>query len=420
MSDEATMAVIKTDDGVLFLGSEKALSVFDSQSQLVARKMTSTTLARAGRALGAVDQIQANSGRWVKLTSESAAFLKKSGVSEVTSGVVRAKNGQILKHLKFEHAALLTPAAPAALAAMATQASLEAALAEIKEYLAAIDAKLDRLLKQRKIETLGQLGGVTLAIDEADSIYRETGVVSSVTWSKVQGNSLALQTMQAEAIAQLNALAEDVSERVGDTDASAKALEVAQNDAPFWLGVLARTLALQDRQYVLELARVADDEPSQLETHRQGIKVARADRTTRIIQSLEAIGSSVRKSAELTNFARVANPFSSQAVTNHANRLGQSVKDFAEHADLQLAGIDQLDQTRWGHAAKALLGDAASRVGSTSADVANRAKALGDQIQERRDDALLAKAEKVKDKRGVKPELAAEIGADPATAAADD
>lgn len=412
MSDEATMAVIRTDDGVLLLGSENVLAAFDNQPGLSPRKMTSTTLARAGRALGAAEQIQANSGRWVKLTSESAAFLKKAGVSDVTAGVVRAKNGQILKHLKFEHAALLTPAAPAALAAMATQASLEAALAEIKEYLAVIDAKLDRLLKQRKIETLGQLGGVTLALDEADSIYTATGVVSSVTWSKVQGNSLALQTMQAEAIAQLHALADDVKERAGDTDQSAKALELARNDAPFWLGVLARTLALQDRQYVLELARVADDEPTQLEAHRQGIRVARADRTTRIIQSLDAISASVRKSAELTNFARVANPFSSQAVTNHSNGVNQSVKEFAEHADLQLAGVDQLDQTRWGRAAKALVGDAALRVSSTSADVAGRAKALGTQIQDRRDEVLLAKAEKVKDKRGTKLELTAGSGLD--------
>lgn len=127
----------------------------------------------------------------------------------------------------------------------------------------------------------------------------------------------------------------------------------------------------------------------------------------------------MRKSAELTNFARVANPFSSQAVTKQANRVNQSVKEFAEHADLHLAGVDQLDQTRWGHAAKALLGDTASRVSSTSADVAGRAKSLNTQIQERREDALLAKADKVRGQRGAQLELGAEPEPDAAVSSAE-
>lgn len=80
------------------------------------------------------------------------------------------------------------------LATMATQYALEAALDEITAYLEVIDAKLDQLLKQRKTETLGQLGGIAMAIEEANAIYNETDGVSLVTWSKVQ---FALQTMQA-------------------------------------------------------------------------------------------------------------------------------------------------------------------------------------------------------------------------------
>lgn len=417
---EGTIVMIESDDGVLLLGPEDLLSAFDAQYQEKSRPLTSQTLARTGNVLGAGAQLQATSGRWLKLTAESTQYLKSNGVAQIRSGVVRGKDlahvargGQIAKHLKFESLALATPAAPAALAAIATQAALEAALNEITEYLKVIDAKLDQLLKQRKIETLGQMGGVTLAIEEANSIYTHTGKVSSVTWSKVQANSLALQTMQAEAVAQLHSLADEVKQRVGNTDQSAKALDHAQKDAPFWLGVLARTMALQDRQYVLELARVADAEPSQLEDHRQGIQVARADRARRISRSLDTINASVRQSADLTNLDRVANPFNAPEVTIRANHVTRSISEFAEHADLELIQADQLDRTLWGSAARALLGDAGSRVNAKSTEAASRAKALGTHFQERRENALLARAQKIKDKRRAAEEVTTDRESEP-------
>lgn len=173
----------------------------------------------------------AQSGRWVKLDRQSHEAVKaaqKAGMGKVLSGVLRGDKGRIIKHLKFEDlakGAALTPAAPAVMGAMATQYALEAALDDITAYLETIDLKLDQLLKQRKTETLGQIGGVSLAIDEAAAILDETGTVSPVTWSKVQATSLALQTMQAEAVAQLQAVAENVTTAGGDVDKAAKALE---------------------------------------------------------------------------------------------------------------------------------------------------------------------------------------------------
>lgn len=408
---EGTIVIHQSDDGILLLGPEDSLSVFDHVPQLRTHRITQRTLARAANATELVSVAQAKSGRWLKLTPESAAYLRDAGVKVATSGVVRrndlpaGRGSQIVKHLKFERLPVATPAAPAALAAMATQAALEAALADIAKYLAAIDAKLDQLLKQRKIEVLGQLGGVTLAIEEADTIHTETGAVSSVTWSKVQANSLALQMMQVEAVAQLNALADYVREAANDTDGAAQALFRAQKDAPFWLGVLARTMALQDRQYVLELARVGEDEPTQLEAHRQGIRIVRAKRTRRIVESLESISASVRECADLTNLDRVANPFSAQQVTRGANGVNDSITEFAEHADLELAGADRLDGASWGRAAKALLGDATSQVSSAGRQVTGRTKLMSSRLQERRDEAILSRAVRVQDKRRSRREI---------------
>ena len=112
----------------------------------------------------------------------------------------------------------------------------------------------------------------------------------------------------------------------------------------------------------------------------------------------------------ISNFARVANPFSSQAVTAHANSINVSVSDFAAHAELELAGLRELGEVKWGHAAKALFGQAAAQVGATGAEVAGKAKVLSSQMQERQEDALLAMAEKVKRKRAAKSESITELG----------
>lgn len=398
-ADQDTIVIVESDDGLLLLGSDKLLSSYDDSPELNPQRLKTQTLAGLGKILGASSGLQPTSGRWVKLTKESAEFARKAGKANPTAGVLRRDNGQILKHLKFEKAALLTPAAPAVLSSLVTQVALEAALDEIGQYLATMDAKLEQLLKQRKVEVLGQLGGVAFAIDEAHTLHSQLGRVSRVTWSKVQSNSLALQTIQAEAVGQLDSLAESVKEQAGKTDKSAQALDSAQEDVPFWLGVLARSIALQDRQYVIELARVSEDEPEHLEAHRQGIRIARAERTRKIGRSLDGITTSVRDSGELSNLDRVANPFNAQRVDRGANSVNQSISHFAEHVDLELVMIDQLESTSWGDAAKGLLGDAGARAGSARANVTSRAKGLGAKLHDRRDDLLLAKANKVQEKR---------------------
>lgn len=394
-----SIAMMDSDDGVLILGPENKLSALDQHQEFTSRRPSSATLSRAGDALGAVAGLQASSGRWVKLDSDSASLLKTLGISSPQAGVVRGESGRILKHLKFENAALLTPAAPAALSAMATQAALEAALDDIQKYLASIEAKLDQLLKQRKVEVLGQLGGVSLSIDEAHALYTRTGKVSAVTWSKVQTNSVALTTMQAEAVAQLDALAEKVAEQVGNTDGSAKVLTAVPDDATFWLGILAKTLALQDRQYAIELARVAEDDADHLESHHEGIKDARAARAQKISQRLEAIRSSVSECADLSDLDRVANPFNAKRVTQGANTVNQTITSFAEHASLGLTEQDVLESVAWRSAAKAVIGDVGSRAGAAGGQVADQASGLRDRLRARRESALRTKLEKLESRR---------------------
>lgn len=156
-----TVAVFEAEDGVLLLGSETALELFDTGLDVVSKPLSTKHLARAVGYTGtAGGKLIAESGRWVKLTSESAAIAKASvgGAEKLTSGVFRKNNGEIFKHVRFENVSkvgALTPAAPAVLGAMATQYAIESALDGIAAYLEEIDRKLDQLLKQHKTKTLG-------------------------------------------------------------------------------------------------------------------------------------------------------------------------------------------------------------------------------------------------------------------------
>ena len=327
MSDGAEVMVFEDADGFLVFGTETALAEVEAATPVPTRVIEPNTLSRVGNLVQGVGQWHEMSGRWMKLTPESAEWKKALGAigskDGFALGMVRGDKGQILKHLRFEHATLLTPAAPAALGAMATQMALEASLDEIIEYLEVIDAKLDRLLKQRKLESLGMLGGVTFAIEEAESIHDQTGVVSAITWSKVQANSLALQSMQAESVAQLNALAELVTQAGHDPDKIARTLGDVKEEAPFWLGILARTMALQDRQYRLELQRVEDAQPEQVDSHREGIRIARDARMRRIGAAVAMIAESLRKAAESSTLTKVLNPLSvPRGVTGQRHQRG--------------------------------------------------------------------------------------------------
>lgn len=401
------LTVLEGEDGFLVLGSDEQLAALETDVGVRSLPLSPHALGQVGVALKGMEAAAAQSGRWFKADAASAAYMKAHKVRNVTSGTLRAKNlpgmkgnqGRIMKHLTFEKAGLASPAAPAVLGAIAMQQALQASLAEITEYLEAIDAKLDALLKQRKTETLGHLGGIAWTIDDAATVYESTGKVSEVTWSKVQANSLALASIQAECIAQLNVIAQSIKERDKDADELAKLLSSSNEDVQFWVGVLARTIALQDRQFLLEVARVEDAEPSDLEAHRLGIRAARENRHAKIRTALEAVLESLRSSTELSNMSKAVNPISAPRVASGANAIAEQIHAFVEHADLGAVSIEALTMTSWAGAVKGLFGETTEQVSVSGMKVAGRARSMTGSLQRRGEAALLAKADKIRQQR---------------------
>jgi hypothetical protein len=287
--------LISDGDALAVIGDPVAVEGF-----LVAEGLPSEDLGlprlgavlRAGAALAqAGSEIAANSGRWVKLTPESAQRVKKYGLRKssetgLSTGVLKGDSGQIKGFVEFvgPGSLLTNPAVLAGVAGIMAQLAMQQTMDEIIDYLATIDEKLDDVLRAQEDAVWADMIGVGFDIDEAMTIREHTGRVSEVTWSKMHGAPGTIARTQAYALRQLDGLTEELerSTKIGDL---AKTAKEAQSKVQGWLVVLARCFQLQDAIAVLELDRVLDASPDDLNGHRLGLKASRQKRLDAIAQT---------------------------------------------------------------------------------------------------------------------------------------
>jgi len=246
MDDE--IQLISDGDGLAVIGSPTAVERF-----LVSEGLSSKDLGlqRLGPALGnaagvaqAGSETAANSGRWVKMTEESAQLVNKFGLrtsstTGLSTGVLKGDSGQIAGFVQFVKGpgSLLTnPALLAGAAGIMAQVAMQQTMDEITDYLATIDEKVDDVLRAQKHAVLADMIGVDLVIEEAMTIREQVGRVSEVTWSKVQTTSVTIARTQAYALLQLDALAEKL-ERKAEIGDVAKTAKEAESKVQEWLAV---------------------------------------------------------------------------------------------------------------------------------------------------------------------------------------
>ena len=295
MDDEVEL--ISDSDGLAVIGNPTAVERFMASVGL-ASNAGSPRLGAAFSGGASVAQtgseIAANSGRWVKLTQESAQAVKKFGFMDTkTPGVSHAMVGQPgdikqwIQIVKRTPGSMVTnPAMLAGVAGIMAQIAMQQTMAEITDYLATIDEKLDHVLRAQTNQVLARLDGVDLAVREAMSVRGAVGRVSEVTWSKVQNSAQTIHETQGYALRQLGDLADKLEEKnkIGDL---AEAAKEAEAEVQKWLVVLARCFELHDAVAVLELDRVLDASPDELDRHRLGLKSARRDRLELISERTE-------------------------------------------------------------------------------------------------------------------------------------
>ncbi|MFC8734340.1 hypothetical protein ACFT5B_17950 [Luteimicrobium sp. NPDC057192] len=381
MSDE--IELISDGDGVAVIGDRAAVDRFLGSAGVPSRDLglpklhsvlgTSAGVAQAG------SEIAANTGRWVKLTEESARAMKLQHMMKGSSSdVVRAiatsdgKTSKILEIVKTTPTQILgNPAALAGAAGMMAQLSMQQAMDEITEYLAVIDKKVDDILRAQKDAVLSNMIGVDLVIEEAMTVRDHVGRVSEVTWSKVQANAASLASTQAYALRQLDALAgklEKESKLAGVAELSKQAEATVQE----WLAVIAHCFKLQDATAVLELDRVLDASPEELDEHRIGLRAARDQRLDLIARNTAELLDRIAAASGLANARALLHPSVAPGVVRANNAVTSQIVDFRGRLGIE---DDQrtLDARRWLEAAV----DTKDKVLETGTESVDAAKRLG-------------------------------------------
>ncbi|WP_329128377.1 hypothetical protein OG727_22800 [Streptomyces caniferus] len=351
------------------LGLQRLKSVFGNGS----------AVAQAG------SEIAANSGRWVKLTPKSAALVKKYRLREssktgFSTGVLKGPRGQIRGFVEFAKAPrsfLANPAVLASAAGIMAQLAMQQTMDEITDYLVTIDEKVDDVLRAQKDTALARMIGVGFVIEEAMTIREKRGRVDEITWSKVQTAPTTIAETQAYALRQLDAIAGklECKTKIGDLAAAAREAESMVRE---WLAVLARCFQLQDAIAVLELDRVLDASPEELDGHRLGLKAARQDRLEHISRSTERLVARMNAAAGTANTKVLLHPTKSPAVVQSSNHVVTGVHDFHGRLGIE-SGRQPSDARRWVEAAV----EARDKALETGAKGVDAARNLGNETLDR-------------------------------------
>ena len=376
ISDGEGLAVIGSDDDVERFLLDQGLN--PAQSTALDVRRLGPIIGAGGAAARMGSDFAANSGRWVKLTAESAEAVKQYGLMDTgTPGVSHAmigKRGDIQQWLQIVKAPgtfLTGPLALAALSTMMQQQAMQQQMDRIVEYLEEINEKVDDILRAQKDAVLSEMIGVDLIVEEALTVREQVGRVSEVTWSKVQATSMTIARTQGYALRQLDAIAEKL-EKADDLGELAKRTREAEPRVREWLTVLARTFQLLDGVSVLELDRVLDSSPEDLDSHRLGLAIARQNRRDLIARSTARILTQMSTTIGKANSKVLFNPFDSPAAVRASREVASGVVTFRDALGIESAH-DDVDAKPWRSAA----GEVLERVRTSGAEGAATVKRVG-------------------------------------------
>lgn len=380
--------IIHDGEALAVFGDPAAVEQFLASEGLESKDLglqkISSVLGTGAAAAQATSGIAEMSGRWVKLTEKSAQALKKApglmkGSEAGASRAVLMDNGKIKGLLEItNHGSILAnPALLAGAAGLMAQLAMQHTMDEITDYLATIDEKIDDLLRTHQDAVLADMLAVGFVVEEALAVRDQVGRVSETTWSKVQGTSMTIARTQSYALRQLDALAEKL-ERKAKLGDRAKAAKEAAASVQEWLAVLARCFQLQEATAVLELDRVLDAAPDELDRHRLGLRTARNSRRALISSSTGRLVSRMNNAAGLANTRVLLHPTTSRDIVEASNHVTAEVVDFHERLGIDL---DQefLEAKKWREAAA----EVRNTVLETGAEGADAAKRLGNDTFDR-------------------------------------
>lgn len=291
----------------------------------------------ADAVIGGVSEIAAQSGRWIKLTKESAELVKEFGLMETkTRGVRHAMigdPGSINKWLQIDTstgALLSNPAVLAGAAGVMAQMARQREMRDIKAYLGQIDTKISDVLRAQKDAEVARLFGARRSIERALSIREEQGGrTDPTTWSTVQDRVGVIDDLLSWAIISL----ERAAARVNDASQAgerAKLARAAEDEVAELLAVIASCFELQDALDVLRLDRVLEESPDIIDDQRRALQMHRQDRRLIILEGTRGLVAQVDEAAATGNSHVLLHGRAASSVTRSANEIGEAVAEFRE------------------------------------------------------------------------------------------
>ena len=354
---EVASSVVETVSSL----KDSATSIADSVSSMV---------DSANSVTESIGSMAETVGKWIKTSKEISKIVEKYHLKELgTPGVLQAVVGQLTTLTgATTKAAAGTVAAPAV---VMSQMSMQQSLDEIKELIEAIDRKLNDVIQQLKNEVLSRMDGVRLAIIEANTIRDTVGRVSETTWSKVQNSSGTILETQARALRELGELANKFENVKNVAELQGK-FEKLNIEVQKWIRVLADCFQLLDSIAVLELDRVLDASPDELDKHRLGLKAARQQRLALIANETGRLIERMNEVAATANKRVLFNPIQSKTVVKLSNEVTGTIQTFHKTLGVVLE-VHDTDVRLWKDAASESL----EKARETSAEGIKVVKQLG-------------------------------------------
>lgn len=360
MRDE--IELVNDGDGLAIVGDISAVERFLTSMGL-RESAIALHIDKIGRALetgsdlaNGVAKMVERSGRYVKLTKESAAQLKSEGFMETkTKGVSYAmfgRPGDVSKWVEVENTAgavLTSPAMLAGAAGLMAQFARQAEAQELKALLLRMDSKLDDVRRRQRDEVLARLDRAVESVDEALAI-REHGGDSKTAWDKVVAESGTIAQTRADALRALESLADKV-EGITSVGRLAKAITEVEKETALWLTVLARTFQLDNEYKILEIDRVIESAPSKLEYHRRALDETLGKRHQILVEKTQHLITRMEKAGEFARANVILHAGAAGAIIDSANQIGAAVEEFREPMGIGAIHVDQLT-TRWFEAIK--------------------------------------------------------------------
>lgn len=382
-SEELAINVVEDEQGLLFLGDQAQIKAWLDERGLTSYEFKARAAGVARGVAKVTEKTADASGRWVKLTKESAELVRRYGKPDkIQPGVVQKSNGQVVKWLKFEKPGqLFSPAMATGVAGMMTQMAMEQAIKEITDYLARIDDKVNDLLRDQKDRVIADLLGASFEVDEAAAIRAKAGTLNDTAWSKLAPCAQTMATALAYALTKLQGTADKLT-RPGSVEDLSCVADTARDDVPVWLAVIAFAVKTRDRLSVVELERALAEAPDTLEEHRDAIVEARRNRLGKVRHGVEAFRAVLDEAAGRARGEKLLHPFAVDSTLAALDGLMVQTDSFSRALGIEMGERAIERAPEWGEVASKFVGDVASGAADGAQQVggaiADGAAALGE------------------------------------------